>query len=201
MKRIAILLAVLMLCCAAAACPAEEADAGILAALEAAGMTDAAQLQTWGNTAACIARKDGEKALCVLEQRDGRWTLTVSNPRALRQDLEDPRLYLDSDQAIFWTYQMDDMFIQYHCGRETGGEWETVDETVTEPVGDYLRVYLIAWQAEHGGEVVWQMRLEDENENLIREEQPKYLPAPWLKDCILLNDFDIERFPAEFPAE
>lgn len=195
MKKAALLLLVLLVCCGCACGLAQEADPGLLSALTAAGVTQTEQLQTWGDTAACIAQLDGQKALCLLERRDGQWQVTVCNPKALRQDLEAPRLWLDSDQAVFWSYQAADAGIDFHCGRETGAEWGPVDETWIEPLGERLRVYQIGWQAEHGGEIAWQERLEDENENLIVEKQPQALPASWLKDCVALADFDVERFP------
>ena len=155
------------------------------------------QWQTWGDTAACFVQKDGKKALCVLEKQGGAWKITVCNGKALRQDLDFPRLFLDSDQAIFWDYALPDhLAVSFSCRRETGSSWERVSETIYEPLGQRARVYLIDWREDKGGEIVMQTRVEDENENLVYEEAPRYLPAAWLRDCVTLADFDVERFPS-----
>ena len=68
MKKAVLLLFALLVCCGCACGLAQEADAGLLSALTAAGVTQTEQLQTWGDTAACIAQLDGQKALCLLER-------------------------------------------------------------------------------------------------------------------------------------
>ena len=44
------------------------------------------RLQQRGDTAAAVLAAEGAQVLCVMEKQNGRWMLTVDNPRALLQD-------------------------------------------------------------------------------------------------------------------
>ena len=190
-----LLLAAILFCCDALA---ESADPGILEALREAGFSSApAHLQARGNTAACVADKDGLSHLCVLEKENGLWRITVSNAKALLPGRDAAWLLLDSDQALFWTYQDDDMGFQFSSYRDETGAWGPVSEIITENTGEgRLYVYPIAWREDRGGEIVWRRRTEDENENLKYESGEEYVPAFWLKDAVTLDAFDASRFPA-----
>ena len=175
-------------------------ESAIKETLHLAGLEQLTQLSQWDDTAACFAEKDGRKTLCVLDKQNGSWQLVVMNPNALRQDWDYPSLLLDSDQAVFWAYQQNDMGFGFMCSRDQDGNWGNVGVTMTEPFSsDEVYVYTVDWTEENGGEIVFRIRHEDDNENLVLEEAPHYLPAPWLKNRIQLATFDVNHFPALGP--
>lgn len=80
-----LVLTIIMLC---AVCSAEDITAGITAVLSDAGLNNPIQLQTWGDTAVCFIEQNGTKNLIVLENKSGRWEITVNNPTALIQNAD-----------------------------------------------------------------------------------------------------------------
>lgn len=171
-------------------------EAAIRAVLRQAGIDRPVQLSQWGSTAACFAEKDSRKTLCVLEREKGTWHLTIANSGALRQDRDYPSLLLDSDMALFWSYQMDGLDILFDCFKENDGKWGAVGAIITETLSSGKEHgYTVRWRADHGGEIVYQAGHRDA-EGRFFEEEPHYLPAQWLKGSMTLDSFSIERFPA-----
>ena len=121
-----LVLTIIMLC---AVCSAEDITAGITAVLSDAGLNNPIQLQTWGDTAVCFIEQNGTKNLIVLENKSGRWEITVNNPTALIQNADWPELNVDSDNAIFWTYHLSDQeILRYHSTKNADGIWGSVDQ-------------------------------------------------------------------------
>ncbi len=196
MKRIWIGLLVMTLLMAASTAMAE-ADREIISTLEKAGVGEPVQLTQWGDTAACFAETDGVKRLLILERRDGAWQIAIDNPTALIQGMDWPRLLLDSDNAVFWTYRLSDTEIaRYHSSRNADGTWNPVDQYYSDSsFGEYTHVWSTLWDDAHGGEIVrtFGMYSEDDNDHGIHEMQ--VLPAAWMADCVRLDTFDVSRFP------
>ena len=198
MRRLALLIPALILAVLlCGGCFAENAADGISDALGEAGIKNPVQLQVWGDTAACFAQKDGKKTLCVLEKQDGSWRLVIENTAALIWNEDWPELYLDSDNAIFWTYALSDQeTLRYHSARNTDGVWGPVDQYYADSgFGDCTHAWGTLWDEAHGGEIIRSFAIIDENDNTSDGYMIQYLPAAWLKDCIRLADFDLSRFP------
>ena len=192
--KIFCLLLMLALLCAASALA--ETDL-IETVLRQAGLSQPIQLQQSGNTAACFAEAAGVKRLILLEQRDGEWQIVINNPTALIQDNDYPRLWLDNDDAVFWTYTLNDASLHFHSVRSADGAWGPVDERLLlSGSGDYTREYATLWDDARGGEIIRSYAESDENDNLLPYGSTlEYYPATWLGDCIRLADFDLTRFP------
>ena len=184
-----------ILCLLYASCSAEaqsETADEIRSVMASEGYSGLVQLQTRGDSAACFADKDGIKYLCMLEKKNTVWKLLISNADALYQELDYPFLQLDSDQAVFWVYQISQWGMMFHSGRAPGQDWNEVDLTLTEQISeDRINVYLIEWRPDHGGEIACCKRTENENEMLIGEESMQYLPAPGMETSVMLAEFDV----------
>ena len=204
-----ILALLLALCCLGAL--AEDADADIVRALDAAGLAQPVQIERWGDTAAVLAHQGEAKALVLLQRREGRWAVSLCNPNALIQDADWPSLLLDSDQALFWTYvYTDKQQLTFHCEQDAAGRWGPVDQCYMESgFGTDTHAWALSWDAAHGGEITRRFTVSDENDNLKPGEIVQYIPASWLADAVALCDFDVARFPmlldtsyqAEFAAD
>ena len=107
MKRFALLLSLLLCVLALPGAYAAQGEPNLLAAClgqRYPDFTEAAYAE-WGNTAAAaVFVHNGQKILCLLENTNGQWQITVDNPNALDQTKELPSLLLDSDQALYWSY-------------------------------------------------------------------------------------------------
>ena len=154
------------------------------------GFEEAAYDQ-WGNTAAAVFIHNGRKILCLMEQTNGQWQITVDNPNALDQDAPLPSLLLDSDQALYWSYE-EYPEITYSSYRETGGAWAAPTEQVVSWSG---RDYIVEDVFYQDGRIKHLWRLEDEEGNLIEQTVDASFPAPWLADMTTLQAFDLSRFP------
>ena len=200
MKRLIIYcLTILTICCAAAA--AAESNP-VSAEIAAAIAADPVQLQTWGDTAACFAEKDGVKRLIVLEKQEGGWRIVIDNPTALIQDTDWPELLPDSDNAIFWTYRLSEQeTLRYHSTRGTDGLWGPVDQYFTDSRSDRdTYAWSTMWDEAHGGEIIRSFAIMDENDNMVEGSQIQFFPAMWMGDRIRLAVFDLTYLPGVFGA-
>lgn len=145
----------------------------------------------WGNTAAAVFIHNGRKILCLMEQTNGQWQITVDNPNALDQDAPLPSLLLDSDQALYWSYS-DYPSVTYSSLRETGGVWQMPTEEVISSAMEENIVELVFYQ---DGQIVHQWALEDKEGNEKSRAADETFPAPWLEDMTTLQAFDLSRFP------
>lgn len=194
MKRVLALIVFCLLMAASA--PAETGD-GAMAALREAGISQPVQLCEWGDTAACFAEIDGMKWLVMLERQEGTWGIVIQNPKALIQDAGWPELWLDSDDAIFWTYTLSDQeILRYHSSRDAEGIWGPVDQYYADSgFGDLTYIWNTMWDEANGGEIIRCFSEMDGNDNLLGGVQMQFIPAGWLGECIRLADFDLTRFP------
>ncbi len=160
------------------------------------------QLQVWGDTAVCLAETDGVKRLIVMEKQGDAWQTVVDNPHALFQEKDWPQLWVDSDNALFWTYPLSDReIVRYHSSRGADGTWGPVDQYYADSgFGGNTYIWDTAWDRSHGGEIIHSFTIADENDNPVADPFRQYLPASWLADCISLSDFDVSRFPTMLTA-
>ena len=103
-KPILCLFALILMLFSASALAAGGDEALITDTLHRAGITEPVQLTQWGDTAACFTETDGVKRLILLERYDGAWQVVIDNPTALIQEWDWPKLYSDTDTAIYWEY-------------------------------------------------------------------------------------------------
>lgn len=193
MKRFALLLSLLLCVLALPSACAAQGESELLAAClnqRYPGFEEAAYDQ-WGNTAAAVFIHNGRKILCLMEQTNGQWQITVDNPNALDQTKELPSLLLDSDQSLYWSYA-EYPETTYSSYRETGGVWAAPTEQVVSWAGKEYIVEDVFYQ---DGRIKHLWRLEDEEGNLIEQTVDPSFPAPWLADMTTLQAFDLSRFP------
>ncbi len=197
MKRLLCLILLLFIALPAHAEPTPQAAPEALAALQGAHpQATVIQSTQWGDTVAALLDDGGVKRLCVLEYREGAWTLAVDNDKALLPDRDFPRLYLDTDDALYWSYSGEPSWA--FSSFRIKGEWGAPDLTVRETLdnGNIYETYL-CWQAAPGGGYVLRSRsLWDENENRLPGwTEDDGFPAPWLADHAKLATFDASCFP------
>lgn len=193
MKRFALLLSLLLCVLALPSACAAQGESELLAAClgqRYPDFTEAAYAE-WGNTAAAVFVHNGQKILCLMEQTNGQWQITVDNPNALDQDAPLPSLLLDSDQALYWSYS-DYPSVTYSSLRETGGVWQMPTEEVISSAMEENIVELVFYQ---DGRIVHQWALEDKEGNEKSRAADETFPAPWLADMTTLQAFDLSRFP------
>ena len=203
MKRTILSLAALILMlCSASAWAAGSDEALITVTLRRADITQPVQLSQWGDTAVCFAETDGIKRLILLERHNGAWQIVINNPTALLQNADWPQLWVDSDNAVFWTYTLSNQeMVRYHSSRNADGSWGPVDQYFSDSgFGEYTHVWSTLWDDAHGGEIVrtFGMYSEDDNDHGI--QLMEVLPAAWMADCMRLDAFDVSRFPTMFIA-
>ena len=193
MKRLCLMLS-LLLCAlllpAASFAQSGENELAVCLNQRYPGFEEAAYDQ-WGNTAAAVFIHNGRKILCLMEQTNGQWQITVDNPNALDQDAPLPSLLLDSDQALYWSYS-DYPSVTYSSLRETGGVWQMPTEEVISSAMEENIVELVFYQ---DGRIVHQWALEDKEGNEKSRAADETFPAPWLEDMTTLQEFDLSRFP------
>ena len=167
-----------------------------------AGITQPVQLSQWGDTAACFADTDGIKRLILLERHNGAWQIVIDNPTALLQNADWPQLWLDSDNAVFWTYTLSNQeIVRYHSSRNVDGNWNPVDQYFSDSgFGEYTHVWSTLWDDAHGGEIVRTFAKYDEDDNDHGIQLMEVLPATWMADCVRLDTFDVSCFPTMFIA-
>jgi len=193
MKRFALLLSLLLCVLALPSACAAQGESELLAAClgqRYPDFTEAAYAE-WGNTAAAVFVHNGQKILCLLENTNGQWQITVDNPNALDQTKELPSLLLDSDQSLYWSYA-EYPETTYSSYRETGGVWAAPTEEVVSSSTENNIVEYVFYQ---NGHIIYQWMLEDKEGNLIEQAADRSFPAPWLADMTTLQEFDLSRFP------
>ena len=67
-----------------------------------------------GRTAAAVLSDGQTQVLCLAEQTDGDWALTVSNPTAFDPDRAISSLKLNADDSLCWTYALDGFLTETH---------------------------------------------------------------------------------------
>lgn len=208
--RAALFLMTVMLASVFAACALAETaaiDPEAQAALQAAhpGYTFSSPTK-WGDTAAAVLSEGNDRILCLAEKQNGAWRVVIDNPNALRRDVEGlPRLYLDTDTYLIWTYPADtlwsyaeaDYTLRYDAMREDG-EWQFTSYTIFNN-NTHTNTHL-SWCKNVGGVNVFRriIRHEDENENLIYESAYIPVPADWFAPYEALAAFDCELFPDSY---
>ena len=198
MKRgIAWLLALLL--CAAPAFASAQADAEeaqITACLrQAHPQGEIADVQRWGDTAAAVLTDQGTQVLCVAEKQGGQWALVVDNPTALLQGEPLPSLLLDTDTALFWSYDDGSAEMTFNAWRNVEGVWGPVSQTERRQLNEQeIAEQQVSWSVD--GQITRVSRVCDPNDNVLYgSESSESFPAPWLSACIDLADFDVSRFP------
>ena len=89
-----------------------------------------------GPSAAAVLSDGNKKVLCLAEEKNGVWELTVSNPAALRRDADVTSLHLDTDETLFWSYNTyDDLSETYHAAR-LGEQWRVLSMMSSEIHGN-----------------------------------------------------------------
>lgn len=190
MKRL--LLALILLTLAFLPALAEDTEnAAILSALqESCPGLQTAVTDSWGNAAAAVFEYEGAKILCILEKTEGEWRVTIQNPHVLVQEEPLPALLMDTDDALFWTYDAYPRVV--YSVHKSGGVWGGIIQMAQTTSGDGETMEDEVFYQD--GEIVHNWYHFDENENMLHHTTER-MPAPWLADCANLTDFELSRFP------
>jgi len=194
MKRLLICLLIL-LCLCGLAC-AEEVAAPALQLMQAKhpGYTllDADQC---GYTAAAVLGQGEERVLCVAEKVDGAWVLTIDNAKALPKGAE-VSLLLDTDDVLFWSMIVEEVNFtkawHYSCFRKDG-VWGQVNCTRYSDGGEQgYWEYTYHWE---NGALRLIAEHRDDHENLLERQEGVAIPAKWLGEYLLLDNYDATVVP------
>lgn len=178
-----------------ATCFAEGAeDKKIIDLMNKNDFNNIAQICFWGNTAACVASKNDIKYLCIFEKKDNEWRISISNPKVLIQTEDYPSLYLDSDQALSWSY--DKISFNFVASREGiyTSRW-IVDLFVYNELADKkVSEYCFIWSDKDNGKILYTKQIDDENDNILMIEEEYEILVPWLREYSTLDKFDVENY-------
>ena len=146
-----------------------------------------------GYTAAAVLTDGQAQSLCVAEQKNGTWELTICNPAALRKDAPVTSLLLDTDETLFWSYGTYGPDSETYHAVRTDGQWRMTSMMRTEihGNGNISEAHL----QYHEGRLHYSTYLCDENENIQSACAYTPVPAAWLDEWMPLNRYDDSRFP------
>lgn len=145
-----------------------------------------------GPAAAVILSDENSQILCMAEERNGTWHLAVANDKALRQGEEVISLLLDTDDALFWTYENEiDGRSVYHAVQKDG-QWRVGSRMRREQYDNgNASEYHLSYGA---GRLQYSTYLCDENDNILSSDDYEPVPAAWLEEKLDLTVFDAELF-------
>lgn len=146
-----------------------------------------------GFTAAAVLADGAKQVLCVAEHHNSAWELVVCNPAALRQDTPVTSLLLDTDEALFWSYNpYGTVWDTYHAVR-VNDQWRVASLMTSETHdGGEISEYHLAYET---GLLYYSTYACDENENILSKDSFVPVPASWLEPWMHLNVYDDSRFP------
>lgn len=149
------------------------------------------EMDRCGESAAAVMSRDQEHILCVARQgEDGVWRMLVDNPSALRQGTQSaPRLLMDTDNALFWTYRGENETDTFSSIRN-GDVWGGVGLIHADYEADGSAQEVMLYFEDDGFEQVYYEC--DENDNVIFTTKMMRFPAPQLAERALLENFESE---------
>lgn len=188
LKKLLILLGVLLMLTLPAG--AEEIPAEAAALMQAAHpQYMLTQVVSASEPVIAVMSEGYHHVLCVAEQVDGAWTLTVDNPNALRED-ELPTFLWEGGSSLYYTYTSEGDKVTCHAEWQNGS-WGNVD--VLHQDLDNHEKWSISWQE---GFLYIILQRYDADGNPVGQPQ-RYAPYAQLSmaDRVELADFDITTFP------
>lgn len=193
------LITVLLLLLLGCACAEESLPAQVVSLFQSAYPNyDLSRFDQCGHTAAAVLSDGKTQALCLAEERNGTWELSIANAAALRQDAAVTSLLLDTDETLFWSYNpYGDVYETYHAVR-TDGQWRLSDIISSESYesGNISEFHL----SYHEGRLQYSTFQCDENENIHSSHDFAPVPAAWLDALMPLSVYDDTRFPKPITA-
>lgn len=154
----------------------EAALAPILAAYPDAVLLSCDQ---WTPTAAAVLGRGDERILCISEQQNGVWNLTVATASALPGGV-DIRLFLDTDNALFWSYEDDWYHYSFSSFKGKDGVWQAPVCIRREWMDAEKTMYTEVEHVYQEGLISFRVSRWDENENLQSEFTVGPFPAMWM---------------------
>lgn len=146
-----------------------------------------------GRTAAAVLSDGQTQVLCLAEQTDGDWALTVSNPTAFDPDRAISSLKLNADDSLCWTYALDGFLTETHHAVCTAEQWYFQGIAYTE-VDENGYVSESHCQYDKG-RLLYATYLFDETERILSANVYMPVPAQWLYAIVPLSAYDQARFP------
>ncbi|MBQ7867062.1 MAG: SH3 domain-containing protein [Clostridia bacterium] len=145
-----------------------------------------------GKTAAAVLTEGDQQVLCLAEEVNGNWQLTVNNPTALWKNSPAPSLLLDTDITLFWSYSGGDKTITYHASKGNGRWIVSGLMNVTTLSNQNISEHHLTYSSGMLHYMTW---LCDENENYISSTTYQPVPAAWLAEHMDLTVYDDVVFP------
>jgi len=146
-----------------------------------------------GFTAAAVMTDGAGQTLCLAEQKNGVWEMTVCNPAALRQDTPVTSLLLDTDETLFWSYNTYGAITDTYHAVRIDGQWR-VASLMTSEIHESGKIseYHLSFDA---GYLYYSSYFCDENENILSKDSFIPVPAAWLETQMPLDVYDDSQFP------
>ncbi|MBQ8554848.1 MAG: SH3 domain-containing protein [Clostridia bacterium] len=193
MKRLLILLTILLGLCCVAHAEQQAEEAALQAMLDAYSGYTILSCDQWGNTAAAALGKGEKRILCVAEKNKDAWELVIYNPAALPDGVT-PSIHMDTDTALFWSYEDD-----YHHYSYTSVKEKDVWRAPSCIQSDLLREdAMLHDEREHhweDGLLSYTLYRRDQNENLHSIHHYGPFPAAWLTVYSSLASYDDSVYP------
>lgn len=151
----------------------------------------------WGNDRLgqfVLVLSNGTKhILCIAEkaETDADYRFAVANDKALREGEDLPSILIDTGgDSLFYRYTDIQYSYSYHAVKSEAGIWGPVD--------------LIRYDTYNNQELTFTMTNDllfvngydtDAEGNILRRYQYTPVPATWIQDTLMLDRFDIAKFP------
>lgn len=146
-----------------------------------------------GDTIAAILTDEEAQILCIAEEKNGSWEMTLQNQNALRQNEPISNFYLGVDGDLYWEYDSSSPFVEIYHAYQSGSDWlfSSLSATEADDSGDH-DTYLLTYRDER---LYYRIIRSDENGNQLFTNEYAAVPAAWLHGQEKLNDFQAEVFP------
>ena len=191
MKKLAILI-LLLFVFAGCACAEEELPEAVVSLFsEAYPAHEVLCKDNWGTTSAAVLKCGDKQILCIAENFNGDWRLTVQSETALLQDQTVTQFMLDTNYTLFWGYASDNLHRAYSAHKREGF-WYCYGMIATETFSnENVHETHLAWET---GRLYYATYLCDENDNILSSSHYEPAPAPWLREQTNLTVFDASLF-------
>ena len=144
--------------------------------------------------AIAILSQGNDRTLCIAERANGTWTLTIDNPKVLRDhEAYEYRVAVDPEQpCVSWECQPWDVIESCSATRKNGA-WTLDSMAFQTPWGmDAFHIITLSWG---NGKLARKQDIIDENGKIRQTEALFPLPAPRLESMTDLANFDVSMLP------
>ncbi len=141
-----------------------------------------------GRTAAAVVSDGQTQILCLAEQQNGDWTLTLSSSTALDQNASLFGLMLDTDESLCWTYRLDDTVTETYYALRAEDQWRVTGLVIKDGKEESALQY-------SQGTLQYSTHARDQSHRTLSASTYMPVPASWLEKLLPLDVYAHGSFP------